>query len=983
MFFILVLFCSTLFCDTYQLNKFGDLNTQKNKYLLAPRECTLKENVDTDEGGIKSRLGYDDDNTGYPHGQTEPSDADWVFKNSYGVKYVFKQIQSNLYASRDTVSWIRIKSGITYANTTLRGGASHDLFWWTNGADAVFYFTEFSTDSCTSLDFIPKGYDIEAHSSSQGNYIVIGGDNDNRSALYYSEPGISPITAEAWPAANVVICGDRDGQKINAIKSWRGNLYVFKDESIYKTSWSMPGIIGKTRISDYYGAKYKEGIKPYKDFLSISSNRGEILTNGYAFREIDDNIRDYIMDSNNMDGEYIYYTKTRTSEFDSFVTTTNVSLGYPGGINQIELQDRTTTWIGWDVALGTFTNAVVIDNYIRQKSTTVLDTYTLTIIPFNTYQIDDRVTRKFIDGAEWEYLNVFHNKDKLNDDNYSTSMKLDEPLVAGGYELKRQRDIKKSITGSITRNDPSNDIGVIEIKNIVFDEPKLINYIRLQGLFQDEPFENPTSGVVNVVAGTGLKYTIKVQNKNVINTFDTIVEYENTVSFNGVTGNPFSEPFDILRDTSSGGGFIGVTTDHIRILVEFNWNATFNESPPSNNKWYSCRLVAKPRILLSELEIKESDALPSAVMYSTSASVEHQIIDFGYDVAYSTFTVDLSTVPGVNIQFYVASSTNNTDWTGYAEVVNGQNMPVADGRYLSVISSFTASVSSYTAKLYDFTIGAKNSTGTYIDVIFSADKVNTWGLFDVKKDASGQTISTWIKFGETDTIVNAKPWVLVTTPYTITEPSTSTKVQVRLGFSTTDGMDNPLVENFTVSYAPESIPIPIVKAVVNDRLWIGYSTGSATTNSGIKVYDKNGHWGDYLNMKFNTIFEFGEHYYASDAVTANLWQLEYGRDDNGSVIMSKYNFPPLDFGSPEIDKHIDFVHYSCVGGTGTFNLGIKLANASSVTQSTDQTGRGRINGRIPFTSGYAGEKEFQVLIYGTNTIHILNIVPEWSNELLK
>ncbi len=239
------------------------------------------------------------------------------------------------------------------------------------------------------------------------------------------------------------------------------------------------------------------------------------------------------------------------------------------------------------------------------------------------------------------------------------------------------------------------------------------------------------------------------------------------------------------------------------------------------------------------------------------------------------------------------------------------------------------------------------------------------------------------KSGTDTTTLNADSWHSIASGADIPIFSTGTWVRLKATLMTDDGTENPSVESMTMKWSPEGNPeVAPASAVIEDRYWIGISTGDSETNNVIYVYNRKGAWTMIEGLNPGSFAKYGTKDFMSDADSAKIWELNNGNKFNGSEVAWKYECKNLDFldlGTGINKKHFENAFVTTTG-SGTFNFKYKL-NGSTVSNSQFFT-LTSVNTKttlVPIAAGTA-VSSFQPTIESTSTIKVHNIGVHFIEE---
>jgi len=927
----------------------GGLNTKFASAIIPENQTPDCQNVLFDEiGGVTRRKGYK--YKGYPSTTTIGNKL-WYYKKSTGEEFYITQIQDKLYYSPDMEdgTWSLITSGLKWELNSLQATVVNDKIFFTNGIDTVF---SFDGTNISEYDFIPKGKYIASISDASSGIIYdrvfIANTYDYPSGVYWTDTAYLPSQENAWNETQLFFVGQNNGDIITGLYVWKGDLYIFKRNSIWRLSGASPEAGYLIKLTSEYGCISQDTIDEYKNGLIFLSDKGVIFFDGSFFREISLPIEPDIDNTKNISGQVNYWINTTNSDFSAGTSTSAITISG----NEIKLKDKSKKYENFTLSMGTYTN-VIINNAKNLSLDFTFNPSGLYNLEFNPLSILAEYSADF-DVYKYNLLN-------LDDDDYNSFGYFTISSIPTFY-FKRKREyhggyVHKDYHGTTPTS--SN----ILIKNIKFDK-SIISYLRIKGGI-DTWKENYTQDGNDLwVKSGGLKYKISVLYKTewLDDPYDEIYSEEGIFSFSAKhgwgSGNKITDnqDFDIILSTNVST-FDPPPTDEFQIKIDFWWDVNWGTGYEwtDGEKEVKLQLMIE-RIRINEIEIKE-DVSAGFTTYSSTGTFQTNTYDFGEQVAFSTFTVTDFAVTGTTIYYKIKSSTDNINWSSWYDISDNQKISCPDGRYVQVISSFSTSISSYTPRLQDFTIGAIKSTGTWISAKFNANKVGAWKYFITEDVKNNQTINYFVRFATSSTALDNASWNSVSSGDLLTSIGGTNKwMQAKVGFSTTDGIQNPACRSITLTWYPETDFVNPVGRVNNRRYWLAVST-AYNYNHLVYILDKNMAWTKFDGYYINDMLEVGTNIYILDALKGAIWQAEQGNVDryenpSSSQTINAYWQSKDLFFAIDRESELEYIYPTFKKTGGNIILGYSTDyDTTFTTKSVSLSGTGIQNDRIPIQWG--------------------------------
>lgn len=313
----------------------GGLNTTAPQHKI-PRNCSPNmRNVSVHRvpGQIIKRNGYIVVGSSFV---LQRISYGFTFNHADRSKEFIVTDSSVVLSTRDYLTYVFISSGLN-VNSNLECTQNGYKVYCTNGIDAVFSWdgtTKVKLDGTNGTPNIPRG----SYITSFLNRIWVGHTASDPSSLDWSAVAstagaiLTPDHFLAWPPANHHSVGIGDGESLNAIWVYRGQLQIGKQDSIYtefgdrdsnfleRKTVSQAGISSNDSVVVLDGLTYyksKNGVYAYdgSEAKRISDN---IVPDIAAMKDADSSVLENVWDSQSqfLKGQFIGSTVTA----DGFVT---------------------------------------------------------------------------------------------------------------------------------------------------------------------------------------------------------------------------------------------------------------------------------------------------------------------------------------------------------------------------------------------------------------------------------------------------------------------------------------------------------------------------------------------------------------------------------------------------------------------------------------------------------------------------------------
>lgn len=274
----------------------GGLNNNSPAINLEANESPNLFDVIIDEppGVLKTRNGFIQCGV-IPSGNT-PTYLFEYFKSD-GTRRLIVTDNQNYYQTADCITYTTIKTGLSStANPSMRtvrdkvwiANKSTDVFTW-NSTTAVLLNGTANTPSpappkCTYLEFWKERVWC-GNSSSNPSGVAFSALNDSNGN------DLDPSTGTAsWPAANLIQVDQNGGSPIYGIKAYRDNLFVFKDNGIWKILFENEFNVSVVKTLSSVGSRFNSSIIENDGLIYFVGKDGLYVFDGDQSVRISDNI---------------------------------------------------------------------------------------------------------------------------------------------------------------------------------------------------------------------------------------------------------------------------------------------------------------------------------------------------------------------------------------------------------------------------------------------------------------------------------------------------------------------------------------------------------------------------------------------------------------------------------------------------------------------------------------------------------------------
>jgi len=954
----------------------GGLNTKVAPALIRENQTPDCLNVLFDEiGGVKTRDGYVYE--GYPSTTTIGQKL-FYYQKASGEKFYIVQIQDKLYYSPDMEDWTLIKSDIKWQLNELNATVVNDKIFFTNGIDTVFSFDGTDIDE---YSFIPKGKIITSNSDASSGVIYdrvfVANTYDYPSGVYWTDTAYLPDEEDAWSETQLFFVGLNDGDVITGLYVWRGDLYVFKKNSVWKVMNTSPESGALIKLTSEYGCVAQSTIDEYKNRLIFLSNKGVILFDGSFFTEVSLPIEPDIENWNNLKGEIYYWINTKTSDFNAG-TLTNVDTSF----NEIKLEDKTKIWDSSETfCAGTLNDVDTSGEYIVLASTPLSYAkeniglisnhyvkmtgsknawgwlYDSLVGPYANNGDDYYLRNNVGDGEWWSLLANAYDTGSDYEETGAYKMSGSDyvyPQVCGG-DINYKHDQTSYFFSVVSKYgftlapiSQDKIIKKVDVKaDISFPTSIYFDAYYIKSDFADS-HTNDEIGIkvylkstIHFVDGGSSDY-VKYLGKSYITVSQLQTDYYRVryKSYNTT-----------IEKTYSGNEFsINVNTENeeVQKIDLVIYAQMYDETDVENTydfEFYSLNSFPITKLYDISLYYPTTDTV-----YQSTGTWISEVHNFGKEVYLSTFTVDSFIPESSSITFQAKSSAS--DWV---DISTNTLLPssLSPCTTIQIKASFSTNYSTQTPILRSVSVGAIASTGTWVSKKFNANKVSSWKYF-IADDNGKQTRDYYVKFATSSTALDNASWQAVNSGDSLT--STYTYIQTKVELETNKGNENPTVRSLTFTWYPETDLIRPVGKVLNKRYWLAVSTANSY-NDTVYVLDKNMAWTKFSGYTINDILPRGLEGYILDSTEGAIWKAEQGTADRyksavSSQAIHSYWQSKDFFLALDRESELEYLYPSFEKTGGDVLVEYAPDFSSSFSSATvDLSGTGVQNDRIAITWG--------------------------------
>lgn len=939
------LFLVTLFltgslsaAEIYPFNQFSGLNTDDNPLQLQDGQTPESENVLTDEGpGIQGRKGF-------IVFSTEPASSLWEFPLSDGTRYIITKSGSNLKADTgdgtfniqvSTVPSDRITAASVLGDRFYFADTLNGLKYW-NGTSVVIASAALTVDNLVTW----KGR--LAASGVPANTRVI-----YLSKYLDGTTWAAPTNASEDDATQITVAGALD-ENIQALyASFQDKLMWFKSNSFGGIYGSRRSNFTQRTFSDYVGVSSKETIRDCDGLLRwLGKNRVVWEFDGSTFRKISEQVDNLFSDISQGDSSSKSNTQTTQSHFDA---GTQSQAGFADtSIITGSLTPKTSTFLdtnsdGWSVGTSSPTgwfSTTLVAGSLSFATPTVSGLVDTTKSDFESGTLSALDSTTTVDQLILLRGAIQTQTEGMTGgvDTYNQRVGLNEFLAQqfdGGFLLSsatlrlRRTGSPPAMTVSLYTNIPGEIFPEDAIPGSLIQTFSTVDVNAVSTDFSDVTV---TLGTPYAVA-SGTKYWLVAATTGTPDTSnnigwgfdvdsaigsnftcgssgcgigDTHYYFTLTGSTYSAAGNIVSRTFDINIDTNSW--IWNWTTFSPTSSIPTSTTITYQtQSSDDGSSWDSLTPLVPGNISTSTLKryvrykatfgTTVGDATPSLqdvtipVAPTLRPGAVFLFTSRAFDTGFTTpawglvdFTSATVGAPGVS-SFFTQASANGTAWDSSVAATDGQIVGSARKRYIRYLWSYTATFSSSSARLDDFTITSK-STGTFTtQAINVGNLISAWGPVNITLSEGGGSFT--LQFG---TSTNGTSFSYTTISNNATPTSSTTPyAAVRIVFDLDVATDTPRVDDITINWI-EGSNVRAASTYFNQRYWLGVALDSSTNNR-VFAFDKRRQWQRYSGINIDAITLYNSNLYFGN--TSGIFQAESGYTDNGSSIASYYRTPTV------------------------------------------------------------------------------------------
>lgn len=863
--------------------------------------CSSCNDVLFDEkpGSIVSRGAA---NAGYSLVLSTDASEIFGYQKQNGQLYLIKHYQGKLaYSLSRGSAFTEFFTGLNYELYKTRCIIYDDKAIIFNGIDDVGIF---EGRGFIQYSFIPKGK-VGITGKSRAWMANIWGEPSH---LYYTYVGADPTIKESWPVyvaefpPGYEIIGGGDGDIITGLAMFRDQLIIFKRYSMWALIGFYPESWRLIKVSSNYGARNQECISNDKGLLKFMSHEGLKAYNGSSIVDIDAQIEDKVLTSNNISGEYNYITISRTPDFDSGSSTRVITSNA-----ELKLEEFSETWDESDLD-GTLSNITYSNGILRLSTTTET-------LAGTTYE-------RISDLGDWSVDEAFSREYNIDDDDTATSAEnnsigytsSDYVIsigIPGGIKLNEisfKGDINSLMNYEVLGAFTSGNWERIELESLIANSVSNTIKIKMEVVY----LNGDTDDYGEVILFTHLSQSVLG------------VIYKHEKWFEGQTAKHkvFAswKGQDEIKSKYVEGSFSGISLDNdvwgINLTVSKIGSTNFTFSPNLYIDYFiDTSFQAQFNLAkIWDITIKYTDSNQQFETYGTF-ELDYKNFDEDYVVEFGSMTLGISQIDydvlGTSATFYTASCISTNSWNAWVECNIDTNTYTgiilsSAGRNLKIKGAFATTSSSYTPRLSSIKVDAIHSSGTYTTDKYVIDQADGGWFNFVADDNSNDISQTYTYSVRLATGINAIDNVSYSTKTTgdlLGGTTNDTVIQFQVFLESDDGTQNPTVYSFTAVYAPENPPVDCVSISAKDRWHVAISTKGDTDNSTWLVHDKNNAWTLFI-INVHSFTKLGK-----DTLFANssgIYKMYDGTTDAGDVITSEWKRVfPFDY---SYDSHLSNIY---------------------------------------------------------------------------
>lgn len=316
----------------------GGLNDSTDASILTPNQSPdlLNLIIDDPVGSAKPRGGYT--TCGKLQSGNTPTEM-YTYSKSDGSQFLIVADNTNVYQTSDCASWKRIVTGQSSTNKPNFRTVRNEL-WFVNGSTWAYKWDGSTTTiidgrSDTPNPAPPRGRYIEFWRER----VWIARTSDNPSVVQWSAltdsagNDITPSTGTgAWPATNAIYVDRDGGSPIYGIKAYRDNLYIFKDNGIWRLSFNNDFDLSVQKTLSSVGCRFGSSIVELDNLLYFVGPDGIYSFDGDNSVRLSDKIYNTFLSIQQpltAEGTKIW---TNKSDFEAGAVINSTSTAVPGSV---------------------------------------------------------------------------------------------------------------------------------------------------------------------------------------------------------------------------------------------------------------------------------------------------------------------------------------------------------------------------------------------------------------------------------------------------------------------------------------------------------------------------------------------------------------------------------------------------------------------------------------------------------------------------
>ena len=244
---------------------------------------------------------------------------------------------------------------------------------------------------------------------------------------------------------------------------------------------------------------------------------------------------------------------------------------------------------------------------------------------------------------------------------------------------------------------------------------------------------------------------------------------------------------------------------------------------------------------------------------------------------------------------------------------------------------FAATTTGYAQILLD-----PDTTGQYISEVSTITTVTFWDTFNSNFNTNGGNANFYIKGATSVVNITTEAWTSITPGAVIGLPTAKRFIQ----WSTTMTGTALSIDNVTINHnegsANDSRPMSVIN---KNHYWLVVTTEIGSNRRAIYVKSKittsyPNAWVLWTGIDLGAITRYNNLPYGGSSTNGNFYRLDYGTNDNGSIISWIYDTPEIIFEEPFFEKGLHEIMYEAQAVNGaTLNIGYQINSGTFTTQS--------------------------------------------------